>query len=201
MVLTCIPSIIANTTSLKRRPIYNAISGCVECIALAFGPLISGSIAHYTIWRVSFYIIIPIGIAVIVTVFFSIGALQRPENAHLSGKEKLQRLDLLGFAINIPMSACLVLALQWAGTAYPWGDWRIILLLGLEGVLFVTFLFVEHRGAETSMIPLKMLRQRTVAISNIITFSNFGALALISYYVSLCVLLQSYLWPAVLTFA
>ncbi|KAJ5954666.1 Major facilitator superfamily domain general substrate transporter [Penicillium viridicatum] len=54
--------IVANTTSLKRRPIYQGISGGMECTALAFGPLVSGTISNFSSWRISFYIIIPIAV-------------------------------------------------------------------------------------------------------------------------------------------
>ena len=81
-------------------------------MALAFGPLISGTIAHYATWRVSFYIIIPIGVAIIIMVFFSIGHLRRPENVHLNSKDRLERIDLLGFATEVPMTLCLVIGLQ-----------------------------------------------------------------------------------------
>ncbi|KAJ5619235.1 hypothetical protein N7510_003219 [Penicillium lagena] len=174
--------ILAHTTSLKHRPIYSSIAGGVECIALAFGPFISGSIAHYSTWRVSFYIIIPISAAIIVMVFFSISHIRRPENAHLSSKDGLKRIDWTGFSINVPMTLCLVLALEWAGTAYSWTNWRIILLLTISAVLLAIFLFVEYRARDNSMVPLKMLRQRSVAFASLITFCNFSHLAVIAYY-------------------
>lgn len=55
MCVTCVPSsmtelmesrIVANTTPLKHRPIYQGICGGMECMALALGPLVSGAIAH-----------------------------------------------------------------------------------------------------------------------------------------------------------
>jgi MFS family permease len=158
--------------------------GGVECMALALGPFISGSIAHYSTWRVSFYIIIPFGAAIIVIVFFSIGHIRRSENANLSSKDGLKHIDWPGFTINVPMTLCLVLGLQWAGTAYPWANWRIILLLVIAAVLLAIFMIVEHRAGDEGMVPLKMLRQRSVAFGSLITFCNFAHLSVIAYYVS-----------------
>ncbi|PMD45628.1 putative efflux pump antibiotic resistance protein [Hyaloscypha variabilis F] len=174
--------IVAHTTSLKHRPIYSAIIGGVECIALALGPFISGSIAHYTTWRLSFYIIVPISVSIIVIIFFSIGHIRRHENAHLSSKEGLKRIDWPGFAINVPMTLCLVLGLQWAGTVYAWTNWRIILLLAIAATLLTIFLIVEHRTGDESMVPLRTLRRRSVAFASLITFCNFAHLAVIAYY-------------------
>lgn len=122
----------------------------------------------------------------IVVVFISVDHLRRPENATLTNKAKLKRIDWIGFAVNVPMALCLVLGLQWAGTTYPWTNWRIILLFVLASVLVVAFLIVEHRAGDASMVPLKMLRQRSVAFSSIITFCNYAHLSVLAYYVSCC---------------
>lgn len=158
--------------------------GAVECAAIAFGPFISGTIAQYSTWRVSFYIIIPVSVAIIALVFFSVEHMRHSDNSHGSGKDKLKRIDWVGFLINIPMTLCFILALQWARTVYPWADWRIILLLALAAVLSAFFLFVEYRAGDNSMVPLKMLRQRSVACASLITFCNFSHLSVLAYYVS-----------------
>jgi MFS family permease len=157
--------------------------GGAECFALAFGPFISGVITHYSTWRVSFYVIIPIGVLIIAVVFFSLGHIRQSGNAHNS-KGGLKRIDWIGFAINVPMTLCLVLALQWAGITYSWGNWRIILLLVIAALLLAIFLIVGYRAGDDSMVPLKMLRQRSVAFASLITFCNFAHLAVIAYYVS-----------------
>ncbi|KAH8806146.1 putative efflux pump antibiotic resistance protein [Xylogone sp. PMI_703] len=172
--ITC--NIIANTVPLERRPMILGICGGLECAALAFGPLISGTIANYTTWRVSFYILIPLGVAVIITVFFSISHLRHPEKAHLNRKERLEHIDWIGLATELPLTACLVLGLQWARTLYPWANWRIILLLTLTGALLGIFFFAEYKAGDRSLISLKMLRQRTVAFARLTTFCNFAAM-------------------------
>jgi predicted MFS family arabinose efflux permease len=83
------------------------------------------------------------------------------------------------------MTVCLVLALQWAGTVYSWANWRIILLLAMAFVLLAIFVVVEHRAGDNSMVPLKMLRQRTVAFASLITFCNFATLWVLAYYLPL----------------
>jgi MFS family permease len=152
-------------------------------MALALGPFISGAIAHYASWRISFYIIIPCSALGIVVVFFSISHLHKSENAHLTNTDILKKIDWVGFGISAPMTVTLVLALQWGGTIYAWASWRIIFLLVLSGVLIAVFLFWERRAREGSMIPLNMLRQRSVALASIITFCDFAHLSVVAYYV------------------
>ncbi|KAJ5673614.1 hypothetical protein N7507_002741 [Penicillium longicatenatum] len=174
--------IVANTTSLKHRPIYTAMSGGMECIALAFGPVISGAVARHSEWRISFYIIIPVGVAVIFSVFFFVHNIQRPEHIDLPNKEKLKRLDMMGVATFLPLAISVILALEWAGTEYTWTDWRIILLWALAGALLLIFLGVEYRVGEDSMFPLKLLCQRSVAFGAMFTFCNSAALFVTAYY-------------------
>lgn len=185
MLMLACPSILANTTSLKSRPVFLAVAGGVESSALAFGPVISGAISHTSSWRVSFYVIIPFAALCAFTVLVSVGQIRRPENADLSIWQGLQRIDWLGFGISVPMTICLVMGLEWAGATYAWNDWRIILLLTLAGLLLNCFLGIEIRGKEKSLVPLNMLGQRSVAFASIVTFCNYAHLSLVAYYVRL----------------
>lgn len=160
------------------------MSGGMECIALAFGPVISGAVAHYSEWRISFYIIIPVGVAVILSVFFFVHNIQRPEHIGLRNKEKLERLDVMGFLSFVPLAISVILALEWAGTEYTWNNWRVILLWVLTGVLLLVFLGVEYRAGKDSMFPLKLMCQRSVAFGAMFTFCNSAALFVTAYYVS-----------------
>lgn len=110
--------------------------------------------------------------------------LQRPEYADLEPKEKLSRLDLVGFSVYVPAMVCLILCLQWAGSEYAWGNWRIISLLVAFAVLAVTFIVVERRAGDKGMFPLHLLRQRTFAASCLYTFCNSAGLIIIDYYAS-----------------
>jgi predicted MFS family arabinose efflux permease len=94
------------------------MSGGLECTALAVGPLLSGTISHYSSWRVAFYIIIPVCVANALAVFFFVHGIQRPEKADLSLSEKFQQLDFVGFFIFVPMTVCIILGLQWGGIVY-----------------------------------------------------------------------------------
>lgn len=158
--------------------------GGVECIALAFGPVLSGAVARASGWRVTFYMIIPVGVAVILSVFFFVHPIQRPEHVDLPSKEKLKRLDMPGFATFIPLAISVILALEWAGTEYSWDNWRIILLWALTAVLLLVFLAVEYRTGEGSMLPLKLMRQRSVTLGAMFTFCNSAALFVTAFYVS-----------------
>lgn len=78
---------------------------------------------------------------VILSVFFFVHNIQRPEHVGLPSREKLRRLDVPGFAAFVPLAVCVILALEWGGSEYMWNNWRLILLWTVAGVLLVVFFF------------------------------------------------------------
>lgn len=57
-------------------------------------------------------------------------------------------------------------------------------MLVLAGGLLVTFLAMERRAGERGMVPLGVVRERSVACAAVVTFCNTGQLCLLAYYVS-----------------
>lgn len=63
---------------------------------------------------------------------------RRPTNLTLL--QKVAELDLVGAAFLVPGIVCLLLALQWGGTVYPWADsraWGCLLGFGLIIAIFM----------------------------------------------------------------
>jgi hypothetical protein len=55
-------------------------------------------------------------------------------------KEKLKGLDLFGGFILICGTTCLLLALQWGGTSYSWGNsrvWGCLIGFGISAFIFI----------------------------------------------------------------
>jgi hypothetical protein len=147
--------------------------------------LISGSIAYADSWRINFWTIVGLGTAVALGVTVTSGRLsQNADDKQLSVTQRLKGLDWYGLVTQLPMTICLFLCLQWAGTTYKWSNWRIIVLFALTGVLAILFFVAERIGGKTSMISLPLLRQRNVAFSCLVGFCNFAALWILDNYVS-----------------
>lgn len=105
-----------------------------------------------------------------------------PRREKLSVLQQIQRLDPVGIFFFVPCVICLVLALQWGGTTYPWSDPKIIGLLVTFGVLLVVFAVVETLTPETAMAPTRVVLERSVLGSLIFTFLNYGSVMAIAYY-------------------
>lgn len=99
--------------------------------------------------------------------------------------EKLLKLDLLGTATLIPAVICLLLALQWGGTQYPWSNSRIIGLFVGFGALAGVFIGIQFWRGDDATLPPRFFRNRNVLCA--MMFSGFFGAAFfpLIYYLSL----------------
>lgn len=56
---------------------------------------------------------------------------------------KLKGLALPGTVCMVASLICLLLALQWGGSTYPWSNGRIIVLFVVSGVLAMSFTIIQ----------------------------------------------------------
>jgi hypothetical protein len=80
-----------------------------------------------------------------------------------------------------PGIICLLLGLQWGGTKYPWKDSRVLALLVVGPVLLLAF-FCIQAIQENGTIPLRILRQRSMASGVVISLGLGPALIIPTFY-------------------
>lgn len=103
---------------------------------------------------------------------------QRPQRTNLTSLDRIMGIDWLGTLIFTSGVTCLFLALQWGGQTKSWDSATIIgLLVGFAG-LALLFAFIQRQTKERSLIPLRLLKQRTVL---------FGSSYLLLMYMSLSI--------------
>ena len=130
---------------------------------------------------ISFYINLPLSGVTATTLVPFFFPLTR-ETSQLGLLEKLQHLDLPGFALFSPAVVMVLLAFEWGGQSYPWRSATIIgLLCGFMGNI-VLFVLWQWRQQEEGSIPPKILLKRTVSFGAIATFLTIGGLQLITYF-------------------
>lgn len=96
-------------------------------------------------------------------------------------RRQLIRLDPLGTALFLPGVICLLLALQWGGTAYAWNNARIIALFVLAGTLLLAFAAAQIWRNEDATIPPRIIKQRSIAFGAIYTSCLAGAMISMLY--------------------
>lgn len=102
-----------------------------------------------------------------------------------SFREKILKLDLIGTAVLIPAVICLLLALQWGGSTYPWSDSRIIGLFVGFAALAAVFIGIQLWKGDEATLPPRFFKNRNI-LSAMLFSSFFGAAFFpLIYYVSL----------------
>lgn len=127
------------------------------------------------------YINLPFGGVAMVFIFFLLQVPDR-ETTRLPTKQKLYQLDFVGLAMLLPGVICLLLALQWGGLTYAWGNGRVIALLTLGGVLLVGFIAVQIFRPNTATIPPRIFAQRSIMAGSWSTFCTGSSMMIMIYY-------------------
>lgn len=96
-------------------------------------------------------------------VFFYRGSHHTDDSSTPIGlRGQIEHFDLAGTCIFVAATACLLLALSWGGTTYAWDNARIVALLAIAGALFCSFYGVERWKKDDAILPLRLLRRRSI---------------------------------------
>ncbi|WP_028809436.1 MDR family MFS transporter [Streptomyces sp. 351MFTsu5.1] len=163
-------AIVGDLVPPRERGRYQGLFGAVFGATSVLGPLLGGLFTEHLSWRWVFYVNLPVGV-VALAVIAVVLRIPRRSAKHV--------IDYLGTFLIAAVATCLVLVASLGGTTWGWGSPQIVGLAALGVVLAVAFVAVERRAAEP-VLPLKLFRIRTFALSAVISFivgfAMFGAM-------------------------
>ncbi|HEY0700289.1 MAG TPA: MDR family MFS transporter [Micromonospora sp.] len=178
-LMTLAFTIISDVVTPRERGRYQGMFGAVFGLASVAGPLVGGYFAE-TNWRWIFYVNVPLGVAAIVICWHVMRLIPFRRRPH--------SIDWLGAALLVAGVSCLLLGLSWGGNEYPWGSVTIIGLFVAGAVLAVFFLLQERRAGEP-ILPLRLFRRPTFALSNaagfVLGLVMFGSIIFIPLYLQI----------------
>src|SRR4051812_19922476 len=153
-------ALIADVIPLRERGKYQGALGAVFGVTTVLGPLLGGLLTDHLSWRWTFYINLPVGVAVIVLAAFTMPSLKRGGHPDI---------DYLGIVFVSLGAAGLTLALSWGGTQYAWGSLTIVGMIIGSLVALVIFVLVERRAAEP-ILPLRLFSSSVFSVCGVLAF-------------------------------
>ncbi|KIH92513.1 Major Facilitator Superfamily protein [Sporothrix brasiliensis 5110] len=163
--------VVCDLVPLRQRGAYMGAVLSMVGLGAALGPLFGGLLVRYSTWRWAFYMALPTG-GVAVVLLAAVLRVQYDRSQTVA--TKLASLDWLGSVLFVGGTVPVLLALGWAGGAYPWSSYRVLvpLLVGLATLGVFLALEGQARLAPHPMVPLRLFRLRTTAIVFLLTFAH-----------------------------
>ncbi|KAK0620475.1 major facilitator superfamily domain-containing protein [Immersiella caudata] len=184
--------IIAHIAPLHTRPKITGMVGGAMGIAQVIAPTLGGALTDYVSWRWCFWINLPMGAVTFVAVIFLVNV---PRSAALTNSEKkaeykglaglVRRFDLLGAVFLLPAVVSLLLALQWGGTQYAWGSWRVVTTVVVFGVTTLVWAGIQYRAGDDATVPLRIVKGRSMLSAIWFTFCVMAVLFIFVQYVTI----------------
>ncbi|MEV6945898.1 MFS transporter [Streptomyces sp. NPDC051172] len=163
-------AIVGDVVPPRERGRYQGLFGAVFGATSVLGPLLGGLFTEHLSWRWVFYVNLPVGVVALAVIATALRIPRRTAQ---------HAIDYLGTFLIAAVATCLILVASLGGTTLGWGSPQIIGLIVLGVALAVVFVAVERRAAEP-VLPLKLFRIRTFALSAVISFivgfAMFGAM-------------------------
>jgi MFS family permease len=145
------------------------------------GAVVGGLLNDHTEmgWRLAFLMQVPPALLLVPAVWFMVDVPPK-----ISDKSYLARIDFLGVFLTVSFLVSLLLGLSTGGTIVPWTHPLPMTTLPLSAVLFAAFLWWESR-AEQPIIPVRLLRDRTILAACLASFLISMVLLTATFYIPL----------------
>ncbi|MEP6952366.1 MAG: MFS transporter [Ginsengibacter sp.] len=159
-------SIITTSFSTAERGKAIGTWSAITTMVTVGGPILGGAFADAGLWRMIFFINVPIGIASLIILWFKV-----PES---SDEETGHSLDYTGAIATIAGLALLTFGFLRI-PSIGFNNWQVPLSLG-GGLLSLIIFVIIERKSRYPMMPLQLFSNKTFSGANLLTFFLYAGL-------------------------
>ncbi|KAK7202660.1 multidrug resistance protein fnx1 [Myxozyma melibiosi] len=160
---------LSDLVPLRQRSLLHGIGSVLYNSGAAVGGVFGGLITDAVGWRWAFYIQVPFVLISAVTIQLNLKG--KPVSEIESGR--LKRIDFLGSFALVSALTLFMLAMSIGGNYVPWTSPLIFIFFTLSFAFIAAFVHIELKVAAEPVIPVQLLKDRTIlgsAISNALIF-------------------------------
>ncbi|KAI1083054.1 major facilitator superfamily domain-containing protein [Whalleya microplaca] len=170
-MMTLAAVIIADLAPLRDTASWQSYLNVVATVGRSIGGPVGGFLADTIGWRWSFLGQAPIFVLAMILCGSVLPNLTSRQNQGSieSARSRVSRIDFLGAAFLGSGILALLLPLKIAGQKVLWTSLTVLSLFALGTVLIVFFVVTETRWAKEPIFPLRLLRERGVVFSYLIS--------------------------------
>src|SRR3954454_7841587 len=152
-------TMVGDLYSLEERAKVQGYVASVWAVSSVVGPTLGGVFSEYASWRWIFFINIPLCL---------IAAAAIGLRFHERVERRRPRIDYAGAATLTVALTLLILGLLEGGQAWAWASPQGIAVLAAGVVLLGVFVVVERRAVDP-VVPLRLLRNRLLVATNLVS--------------------------------
>ncbi|WP_354233849.1 MFS transporter [Arthrobacter sp. UYEF3] len=163
----------------RDRGKYSGYMGAVMAVGTAGGPLLGGFIVDSPLgWRWTFFVCVPLAVIALILLQITL---------KLPHVKRPAKIDWLGSILLTSGVSLLLIWVSFAGNPdyYGWWSWQTVAMVGGGIVLLAMLVVVESRVSQP-IIPLKIISERTTALSILASVAvgvgMFGSSAFLGQY-------------------
>ncbi|MGA5304491.1 MDR family MFS transporter [Nucisporomicrobium flavum] len=181
LALAIIGDIVPPRERAKYQGFFLAVFGTASVIGPILGGFFAGAdtILWVDGWRWVFYLNVPIGIVAMIVV---------ARVLHLPHQRTDHRIDWPG-AVALIVGLVPLLTVAEQGRDWGWGSGRALACYVIGAVGLVAFVLAERAYKDEALLPLRLFRNRTVAVgatsSTILGMAMFGGLMTVPLYLQI----------------
>ncbi|KAL5044237.1 hypothetical protein BDW71DRAFT_209450 [Aspergillus fruticulosus] len=173
-------------TTQKERGTYLAGTGFVWGLGAILGPVVGGSFSDSSAtWRWGFYINLVIGAVTAPVYLFYLPSIHPTSGKTL--RDRLARLDYLGFVLSAGMWVTFAMAFISAGGVWAWNEGRTITLVVVFASLSISYAAQQYfcilTTHKTRSFPGHLLRSKTQVLLYITTTCANTAMFFTTFYI------------------